>query len=89
MLTIHKYTFEEARVNELPLTEDAKILAIQNQNAVITLWVLLDPKAPRVTRTFIIVGTGQPLRDEEVKQYIGTVQIRPFVWHIFEIPTVN
>jgi hypothetical protein len=46
--------------------------------------VLLDGKVE--ARTIRIVGTGKPMPEGEgiYLAYIGTVQMLPYVWHIYE-----
>lgn len=35
-------------------------------------------------RTFAIVGTGHPIPERAI-EYIGSVVIKPFAWHVFEV----
>ena len=49
------------------------------------MWVLVDPNKPIGERTFAIVGTGYPMPDDIPMTYLDTVQIRSFVWHVFEV----
>jgi len=53
----------------------------------VTLWALCKSDTPLVTKTFMIVGTGQTYDrvDEQVVQYIWTVFDDDYVWHIFEV----
>jgi hypothetical protein len=67
---------------EIPM--DAEILTVQLQNGQPTIWALVNPKNELESRNFTIVGTGNPF-DDTNHQYIGTFQIEPFVWHLFEI----
>ena len=69
---------------ELPL--GAKILAFQVQAGNPMLWALVDPHhIHKETRHFTIRNTGTPMNDwRYTDTYIGTIQIPPFVWHLFE-----
>jgi hypothetical protein len=83
MRTIYKY--------RLGLTDDslqmpigAEILCVQTQQGEITIWALVDTNAASETRRFAIHGTGFSVPNDG-RLYLGTVQIAPFVWHIFEV----
>jgi len=65
--------------------EEGKILKADIQDACLTLWILVDPDAPKVSRAFRIVGTGHlEVRDPWV--YIETHFTGSYVWHLFEVP---
>lgn len=92
MKTIYKYPlviepFEY--IIEIDLPEDAKILTVQNQNKIPTIWVLLDTDKPKVKRSFKIIGTGHKIDKTISLNYIGTIQnesiLGSLVWHLFEI----
>jgi hypothetical protein len=59
-----------------------KILTVQMQNGVPTVWVLVDPETEEIQVEFTIVGTGNPT-DVSACDYVGSVQERGFVWHVF------
>lgn len=91
--TIWKYPFSITDRFTLDMPEGAQILTIQNQQDTATLWALVNPQSPRVTRHFIVVGTGHPISLTWARsRYLGTVQQYDghLVWHIFEgdaVPT--
>ena len=63
----------------------AQLLDFQTQNGQPVLWALVDPETVKETRHFAIRGTGTPMNDwRSTDTYIGTIQIPPFVWHLFE-----
>lgn len=84
MKKIYKYTLEVTDTQTLEMPNGSKLLTIQNQNNDIVLWVECDPNAKPTKYNFLIVGTGfeVPLLSN-VQTYIGTVQIRSLVWHIY------
>jgi hypothetical protein len=41
------------------------------------------PYKPDIDYTIRIFGTGHPIPERDALVYIDTVQIAPFVWHIF------
>lgn len=86
MRIIYKY---EVPINlsffhlELPL--EAEILAFQVQDNTPVIWALVDPKTVKEMRHFAVRGTGEAMNDwRSTDKYIGTVQMPPFVWHLFE-----
>ena len=85
MQTIHKYPFgvTDQLTRELPA--NAQVLAVQLQHGTPCLWVLLDPDAPMMPRTFCLYGTGQQIH-REPGRYIGTFQLSEgdLVFHLFE-----
>ena len=85
--TIHKYLvpIEDKISIELPI--GAKILSFQSQHNRPTIWVLVDPNAPKETRNFRIFGTGHPIDPQfSFDEYIGTCLMNEteLVWHLFE-----
>ena len=57
------------------------------QNGSICVWteVNREPGASQETRTFLVRATGQEYEATgKPTEYIGTVHIPPFVWHVFE-----
>jgi hypothetical protein len=70
---------------DIAMPYKAKILAFQLQNGEPVLWALVDTDTVGAMRHFAIRGTGTPMNDwRSTDTYIGTVQIPPFVWHLFE-----
>lgn len=86
MSTIWKFELSETGVySYLEMPKKARILAVQNDNKTgkPCLWAIVNPKAPREDRIFVILGTGSPM-GEGRHDYVGTIQGGPFVWHVFE-----
>lgn len=91
MKVIWKYPFKPsemaltgpARHHAFAMPVDAEILSLGIQNNIICLWALGETDAQKVHRNFCVVGTGRSDDFENLK-YIGTVQMSPFVWHVFE-----
>jgi len=67
----------------LVMPEGAQLLHVAAQENGPNIWVLCDPDAPRVTRKFVVAGTGHTLPGNT--NYIGSCQERIFVWHVFEL----
>lgn len=86
MKKIWKYSLHldlESEFIEMP--KGAEILSAQNQNGTVCIWVLVDPLAPKEKREIAVWGTGHKIWRDSNLQFIGTVQVEPFVWHVFEI----
>ena len=62
----------------------AKILTLQLQDETPCFWAEVDTDASTEQRLFRILGTGHPL--PEGLTYLGTFQLPPFVWHVYEEP---
>ncbi len=90
-MKVYKYAIPRTADSWVEMPEGAKILCVDEQDDLIVIWALVDPKAQKEKRHFSIVGTGWDTRDGLV--YIGTVFSRNpatgfpngFVWHVFEV----
>jgi hypothetical protein len=83
MKTIWKYEFsiiDGEQSAEMP--KGADIVHVGNYAGVLCAWAVVAPSSAKVTRRFVVHGTGHPIETGE--QYLGTAQIGPFVWHLFE-----
>ncbi len=79
---VYKFTIDEITdLVKIRMPVGANICHVEAQNGIPCIWAIVDQKAPFEERTFHIHGTGHLLRAEH---WVGTVQIPPFVWHIFE-----
>jgi len=79
---IWKYKVE----NVIEMPKEAEILSVQIQNGQMfnaCIWVKVNPENELEKREFEVIGTGHSFEDSN-KQYIGTYQDGPFVWHLFE-----
>ncbi len=65
---------------EAPAPSSTQHLAMQG--TVITLWAIAGDMLPPQKRTFRVFGTGHVIQGDMA--YVGTVQDRQFVWHVFE-----
>lgn len=85
-MVIWKYKLHLTEFQEVSMPQGAKILSVQVQDDQICFWVILKDEAyaKYEEKQFLIVGTGTAMpTDMQGWQYIATVQIRPFVWHVF------
>ncbi len=84
---IHKYPipFRGPGAFNLLLPRDASALCVQLQHGQPQVWVWLDQNDPmQESRTFHVVGTGQPVELRKPWRYVSTWQDGPFVWHMFQ-----
>ena len=82
MKTIWKFQILFLIKGNLTMPEKAKIVSVQMQGEIPTLWAEVDTDAPVEKRQFVFYGTGHR-QDEGC--YIGTFQSPPFVWHLYEV----
>lgn len=87
-MKIFKYKLELKPEQTLELPYNHRVLSTQVQGEAICIWVMtssidLLEDCGTLTRSFVIVGTGQDLPIGELK-FLNTVQLDGFVWHIFQ-----
>ncbi len=89
MRVVYKYPLDIASTVTRKMPEGAEVLHVGMQDEGLMLWALA--KAPsehawaNETRTFRVYGTGHPIPDDVLAQYLGSVKDGPFIWHVFEI----
>jgi len=76
---------------EIEMRMNSKFLSFQEQHGIPVVWCLVDTSFEgrvKRKRKFRIYGTGIEI-DYDYKDasfnYIGTIQLQDFVWHLFEI----
>jgi hypothetical protein len=85
MKVIYKYPMQLELYQTIELPENARILSIQLQSDQICMWVLTDTEMDfKVSRVFMVIGTGTSDRIGEFDEYLASVQQGVYVWHIFE-----
>ena len=85
MKTIWKWPLFPETETVINIPPDAQVLTIKLQDGLPHIWILMEPEAPTVRRTFCVYGTGHPMPDNPGK-YIGTVLMNSdrLVFHVFE-----
>lgn len=61
-----------------------EILSAGQQNEQFYIWILVDPEAPKVTRNFVIAGTGHQFTTKGKAVFIDRVTMGPYEFHVFE-----
>ena len=81
---VWKYPIPFGRVT-LDLPRGAVVVHVAAQNDMPTIWVRLDPGAPKVLRMYEVFATGEPVPGDAA--YCGTAHTvgGALVWHIFEV----
>ncbi len=92
MKTIYKYPLKLVDTQRIKIPKGSVVISAQVQDGVICLWAEVDTDKPLVEPLVYVVGTGQPLPEQECwfdgdeqhfNLYIDTVQLNGFVWHIY------
>lgn len=76
------YKYAVGFSTNLFLPKNAVFLDAQFQHGSVVIWFLVDKNAKEETRSFVLIGTGHPVRDS--LKYLRTIQVDTFVWHLFE-----
>lgn len=84
MKTIWKFPLELKDLQNISIPEGAEILHCAIQSGGVFLWAIVDPSLPLQRREIEMIGTGNPIPEEE-RRYISTIIDGALVWHIFEI----
>lgn len=86
---VWKYAFDlnGSDIASFNMPVGARVLCVREQGGNPTMWVLVDPEADHVKRTFRMIGTGHTSGDIDPAAYCGTAMLYQgsLVIHIFEI----
>jgi len=83
-MKVHKYALQPEHRQEILMPIVSNILSVGEQGGMVCIWAEVDTETKPVKRFFLVASTGHEL-PKEGKSFIGTVQIPPFVWHVFEL----
>lgn len=86
MRTIWKFPLAVEDFQKIEMPKGAEVLTVQTQNESLCIWAILNPSANTTElRGFWVLGTGNPVvHEDHIGRYVGTAQLRGFVWHVFE-----
>lgn len=90
--TIWKFDVPVTDRPEVTMPNGAVILPTVEEADSITLnvWAVVQPGVERVTRRLFVVGTGNPLPDGDMGEYVGTAKMsHGLVFHVFDDPEVG
>jgi hypothetical protein len=83
---IWKFAIPICPVPEIHLPIGAKILHVGVQDGAAFLWALVDTKARSASMRFRLIGTGHAIETYVLSslEFVGTIQMPPFVRHLFK-----
>ncbi len=86
MKTIWKFPLVLGSLNEFAIPRPATPLFIGTQlekEWEVCVWCEIEDDREPVRRIFAVHGTGHQIGDNE--RHVGSVQVPPFVWHVYEV----
>jgi hypothetical protein len=92
MKTVYKYQLftNDGIMDEIviQIPEDFIIRHLNVQNGVACIWAEVDTETKMIEKHFLVFGTGHDLGTDKFGadklNYIGSVMMGSFVWHIYE-----
>lgn len=83
-MKIYKYQLEIEDMQNIKMCKVVKFLNVKVVDDRITFWALVDENTIERVYTFALIGTGNPILDDPYEMnYIGTVLLNSWVWHVF------
>ena len=82
--TIYKYLIDikdEPQIKNMP--NGCIIIHVGRQDDKIGIWAIVDTNQKEISVPFLVLGTGFVIPDNA--EFIGTVQMDWFVWHLFKL----
>lgn len=94
MKVVYKFKLEKIDllrrgVASLKLPKDSSILSFKEIDNDFFIWALVDTNADNENRYFLFCGTGMNISDFNIKNHIGTIKQKDFIWHLFEIEEIE
>ena len=83
-MIIYKFPLAVVSHQVLFIPAGAEILSVGEQGGEVKLWAKLDVRSQTMRRKIIIRPTGHEFLEDN-GLFIGTVQVRDFVWHVFDL----
>lgn len=71
----------------IPRAATVRLTALDSASGRPAIWIEMDPEAERADRSFVIYGTGHPIKGDGGHPYdihVGSLIDEMFVWHIYE-----
>ena len=86
MKTVWKYNLNLGEEN-ISMPQLARVLSFGSQHGTLCMWAEVETTNPYVPRTFLVVDTGHEV--PKAARHLGTTQVAPFVWHLYETTTLS
>jgi hypothetical protein len=86
MKKIFKYELKVTDEQIVKMPADARFYSTGlDPSGVLCLWALVTPGFSEKKVKVFVIGTGNPfpVEDEDKLDFIGRVNMGPFVWHVF------
>lgn len=83
MRTVYKYELLPNVKIEMPI--GAALRTVMSQGDQLFLWAEIDTTKPTEMREFQVFGTGHEIPNKPGLSFIGTAQMGPLVWHVYEV----
>lgn len=85
MKTIWKFPLKWQDEQEIEAPQGALLLSFQIQHQFPCAWMVCPHDSETACETIRVsmYGTGQPVEEDHLKHFMGTVQQGGFVWHFF------
>jgi len=80
---IYKYQLIITDEQEIMIPRNSVFLHVGVQDGILCAWFAVNPDADLEPVKFAVVGTGNPFEYYKMTRFLGTVQMPPFVWHVF------
>ena len=82
---IHKYTLNITKEQMIEMPKGAHFLSAQMQRGKLCVWAIVERGKLNYMESFVVLGTGQPVPEDQELEFLGTVQEfdGKLVWHIF------
>ena len=86
MNRVFKYQFEITDKVTIQMSKGAKVISVQMQKEVPTMWAVVDDTQPMEPVKFRIFGTGHNIENIESLEFVGTIQVfgGNLVFHVFK-----
>ena len=88
MKVIWKFPLAVETFQKIDMPSGSEVLTAQTQNGDRAfIWALVNPGNEKEKRGFWILPTGGDIEKEHADllgRYVGTFQVPPYVWHVFE-----
>ncbi len=85
MKVIYKYPIEYTQdIKEINMPDLYQVIHFNAIEGKLFVWAEVEPFSDPVPQYFILYGTGWAHKDI-LQEYIGTVIVEGFVWHLYEI----
>jgi hypothetical protein len=84
MRTVYKYPLSIVDAQTVLIPSGATFRHVGlDPGGKLCVWAEVDTKNRSVSKTFYLVGTGNPIPDTPVR-FLGAVVQGPFVWHVYQ-----